>query len=98
MASEIQVIWTVEAEENLDSLCDFLLNRWTQKELLRMLQAIKSCESVIAQHPEAFRESSVRPGCRLVLAHPNLTLVYRFESNQIVVLALFDNRSDDPYR
>jgi len=98
MASDIPVIWTVEAEDNLDELRDFLLQRWTNKEVFRMLQAIKACESIIAKHPEAFKESSLRPGCRLALAHPNLTMVYRYEAEQIVVVALFDNRADDPFR
>ncbi len=98
MVSRIQVVWTAEAENNLEEICDFLLQRWTQKEVFQLLQAIKGCESVIAKHPKAFKESSLRPKCRLALVHPNLTMVYKVEDRQIIIIALFENRANDPFR
>jgi plasmid stabilization system protein ParE len=98
MASELKVVWTDEAERQLDDLYSFILLRWTEREAMNMLLAVKTFEETIAKHPEAFREAPQRPGCRLALAHPNLTMVYRHRADEIIILSVFDNRSDDGFR
>ena len=63
-----------------------------------MLHLIKDCEAIISKHPEIFKESALRSGCRLALVHPNLTMVYQMTADGIVVINLFDNRVDDGFR
>jgi len=98
MASECKVVWTKEAEQQLDDLHAFILLRWTHREATNMLLAVKACEEMISRHPQAFREAPQRPECRLALAHPNLTVVYRHQADEVVILSVFDNRSDDGFR
>ncbi len=98
MASERKVVWTNEAERQLDELYSFIVFRWTEREAMNMLLAVKACEEMLAKHPEAFREAPQRPGCRLALAHPNLTVVYRHQAHEVIILSVFDNRSDDGFR
>ena len=85
MASETCVIWPAEAERNLDDIKEFLLIRWTAKEVVRMLRLIKDCEAIISKHPEIFKESALRASCRLALVHPNLTMVYQITADGIVI-------------
>lgn len=98
MASEVVVVWTAEAEQNLDDIKEFMLLRWSDREVTRMLRSIKDCEAIISRHPDIFKESSMRPGCRLALVHPNLTMVYQIIPDGIAIINLFDNRMDDDFR
>jgi plasmid stabilization system protein ParE len=98
MADEVTIAWSARAKDDLDRIYHFLLERWTLREAEAMLDIIQAFERMVSLQPNAFKVSQTFPGCRLAILHRNLTAVYQFDKRKVYILALFDNREDDPFR
>jgi plasmid stabilization system protein ParE len=98
MADEVRIQWSVRAKDDLDRIYNFILERWTLREAEAMLDIVQAFERMVVLHPLAFKDSPSFPNCRLAILHRNLTVVYQLDGHTVYILALFDNREDDPFR
>lgn len=59
-----------------------------------MLDLVQEFEVFVARWPNGFKRSQRNKHHRLGLVHRNTTAVYRVYRDRIVIIAMFDNRSN----
>lgn len=96
MAAPRKVEWTARAERDLDQIHSFLLENWSAREADRFLDLVQAFELMIAQWPNGFKRSARNKHLRLGFVHRNTTAVYRVHHDRVVIITLFDNRSNAP--
>jgi plasmid stabilization system protein ParE len=96
MAEPRKVEWTARAERDLDRIHAFVLERWTQREADHLLDLVQEFERLIVRWPNGFKRSKRSKHHRLGLVHRNTTAVYRVYRDRVVIVTLFDNRSNAP--
>ena len=94
MAAPRKVEWTARAERDLDRTHAFVLEKWSQREADHLLDLVQEFEGLIARWPNGFKRSQRNKNHRLGFVHRNTTAVYRVFSDRVVIIAMFDNRSN----
>lgn len=97
MAALRRVEWSARAERDLDRLYAFVLERWTQREADHLLDMVQEFEALIARWPNGFKRSQRNKHHRLGLVHRNTSAVYRVYRDRVVIVTMFDNRSDSAW-
>jgi plasmid stabilization system protein ParE len=64
MAFDYKILWTDEAINNLESILDYLANRWTQREVDNFKVRLSKFISIIEQNPKPFPISQYNPRLR----------------------------------
>ncbi len=57
MRRRLEVLWSEESKLRTDEIIEYLLHRWTQKEALNFLNALKKFENIVSQFPAIYPES-----------------------------------------
>lgn len=96
MGEPLKVEWTARAEVDLDRIHTFILEHWSSREADRFLNLFQEFELLIAQWPNGFKRSANNTDLRLGLVHRNTSTVYRVFRDRVVIITLFDNRSNVP--
>jgi plasmid stabilization system protein ParE len=96
MAGLRRIEWTARAERDLAGIHEFILQKWTAKEADIFLGQVIDFERHIAKWPNSFRRSERHRHHRLGLVHRNTMAVYRVFRDRIVIITLFDMRSNSP--
>lgn len=94
MAASRSVEWTARAERDLERIHAFILSRWSEREADRLLDLVQQFELFVVLWPSGFRRSAQNKHLRLGFVHWNTTAVYRVYRDRIVIVALFDKRSN----
>ena len=94
MKNGFDIEWTLEAEQNLNSIFDYLEKVWTEREISIFAKKLESNLQTISLYPTLFpyfnKEKSMR---RCVMS--SQTTIYYCDiqtDKKIVVITLFDNR------
>jgi hypothetical protein len=98
MAGKYKAIWSERSITDTDLICNFLLEIWTQKEVVMFLDHLREFEKLVCQYPEAYPISQKIKDCRLGLIHKNITAVYKVKNGSVFIVTLFDNRTKSKYR
>lgn len=61
-----------------------------------LLDLVQEFEALISLWPNGFKRSQRNRHHRLGFVHRNTTAVYRVYSDRVVIITMFDNRSDAP--
>jgi hypothetical protein len=61
-----------------------------------LLDLVQEFEVLIALWPNGFKRSPRQKEHRLGCVHRNTTAVYRVHRDRVVIIAMFDNRSNAP--
>lgn len=96
MAAPRKVEWTARAERDLERIHAFVLERWSQREADHLLDLVQEFEVLIPLWPNGFKRSQRNKHHRLGFVHRNTTAVYRVFSDRVVIITMFDNRSNAP--
>lgn len=94
MAGRLRVEWTRRAVKDVDRIFVYLQKNWTDREVKNFLEQLKRFEELIAQWPRSFKRSAKHKYRRLGLVHRHTTAVYRVYRDRIVIITVFDNRSE----
>jgi plasmid stabilization system protein ParE len=94
MAAPRRIEWSARAENDLERIYDFVKARWTEREAERLLDLVQEFETLISKWPNGFKRSPSNKHFRLGLVHRNTTAVYRVYRDRIMIITLFDNRSN----
>ena len=92
--SPIRIEITDEAQHQLAQIADYLDTAWSSRVRDNFLNKIETAVLTISQLPFAFPEAPHLPGVRRCVAHKHTSIYYRVNTNQIEVLAFWDNRQD----
>lgn len=97
MANENEIIWTAEANSNLDTIVQYLRSEWTEKEVQKFITKLNKAILLIASRPQLFRLTNKRKGLRKFVLTKHTSIFYLQKKSYIYIVALFDNRQD-PYK
>ncbi|MBS1583317.1 MAG: type II toxin-antitoxin system RelE/ParE family toxin [Bacteroidetes bacterium] len=94
MGAPLKIEWTERAAADVASIHAFLLRGWGEREAERFLDDVQTFERLIAQWPRGFKRSLRNKHLRLGIIHRNTLAVYRVFQHKVVILTVFDSRSD----
>jgi plasmid stabilization system protein ParE len=94
MKSGYKIDWADEARQNLDSIIEYLDNRWTDKEISNFFKKLDKRIDIISRNPHAYPTIDLRSDLRRSVLTEQTSIYYEIKSDSIVILSLFDNRKD----
>jgi plasmid stabilization system protein ParE len=95
MDAKHSVEWSKEAEERIESVYNYLLEKWTEKEANNFLDLLIRFERRVSRFPEMYPQSEIFKGCRKAVIHPHISAIYKVQKGIIYVATLIDNRADN---
>jgi plasmid stabilization system protein ParE len=78
----------------LELLLEHLENEWSERIKNKFLGKLKSSLNSVAEKPNAFPKSQIRPDLRKVVITKQTTALYKIESDSIYVITIVDTRQD----
>ncbi len=91
---DCKVFWTDEAIKNLGEILDYLIQNWSQKEVLQFKMKLARQIDVIMKFPQMFPVSEYNPKLRKAVLSKQTTLFYQVKENVIYLVYLFVNHKD----
>lgn len=89
-----KVVISKTAEKKLDHLFDYLIRNWSITVKNEFVEKLDSAIEIIKNQPEIFPESKKGKGLRKCVITKQTTLYYRYNSEQINVVSIFDTRQN----
>jgi plasmid stabilization system protein ParE len=101
MAEEVieYVIWTDSARFSFNSIVEYLVKEWSEKEMKNFIESTNKMLSVLKRHPEMCRPSLKRKYVRLGVLNKHTQIIYYYKpgEKQITIL-LFWNFKQNPQK
>lgn len=69
---------------------DYLINEHSEKTAFEFLNKLQRRVELIIRYPEIGKPSQIRPNIRSITLSPHNRIYYRFKTNSIELLCLFD--------
>ncbi len=91
MAYKHPVIWSEEAVRNLEEILDYIVNRWTQRDVNNFKTKLSRQLNLISQNPNLFPVSGVQPRLRKAVLSRQTTIFYEFSNDSVHIVYLFNN-------
>jgi plasmid stabilization system protein ParE len=88
-----EIKWSPEAERTYKIVLEYLLEKWTERELVNFINRTDEVIHYIAQNPRQYIYSKKKQVYRAVLTK-HMSLYYRLEQETIELLLFWDNRKD----
>ena len=90
------VVWSRNAEIDLLSILDYLLENWGKNSATKFTDKLKKQIQLITTFPKIFPETSFLPNLRKCVIVKQVSLYYLVteESKEIKIIRLLDNRAD----
>ena len=98
MEEPLNIEWSESASEHLDIFYNYLLTEWSFKEAEKFFDQVQEFEYTISYFPKSFIQSKRRKRYRIGLIHRYVSAIYEVRKNDIVIIALIDNRSNKKVR
>lgn len=92
----MNIIWSDTAKIQLWKIVDYLYDKWTEKEVLNFRDNVDNLTKSISKNTELCPQSKIH-NLRKCLINKQNSLVYLFQNKTIYIVALIDNRSENPY-
>lgn len=90
----LKIIWSEEADFNLDSIIKYLQSNWTEKELKNFSVKLDEQISLVAQFPLLYKQSKRLQGARECVITKHNSLFYIVDKASIYILSIWDNRQN----
>jgi len=95
MAEEIlPVIYTNRAVANSLSIKNFILVKFTQREVDNFYKMLETFEKVVSAFPEIYPKSSQNQDVHRAVLSKNLSVFYTIINTEVSVIGMIDNRMD----
>ena len=98
MAEPLGIEWSERASEHLDAFYNYLLLEWSFKDAEKFLDQVQEFEFTISYFPKSFIQSKKVKRYRIGLVHRYVSAIYETRKEDIVIVALIDNRSNKKIR
>lgn len=94
MKNGYSIDWSDEASDNLDSIIEYLKNKWTEREIRLFFKKLDKRIDLISKNPLLFPVIDIAPNFRRCVLTEQTTIYYEIKIDVVVILSLFDNRKD----
>lgn len=92
MRSGYKLEWSERAITDLDRIIDYLLYRWSEKEVKNFAQKLDKRLVLISANPRLFPKTSRRKNVRRSVLTKHTVIYYETSTDTIKIVALFDPR------
>jgi len=83
---------SIKASRKLDELLKFLETEWSQKVKQDFILKLDNSFNTICEFPESCQKTDFVKGLYKLVVTKQTSVFYRFDSQRIYVVAIFDNR------
>ena len=95
MAKKVsKIIWSPLAERQYLNIKDYLLEEFSQRELVNFNILLQKFEVVVKKYPDAYPETSFKKNLRRAILSKVVSVFYRVNGTVIHIVAVYDNRQD----
>ena len=94
MVYDYKLFWSDESIKNLESILDYLQERWTQKEVEIFKKRLSKQLDLIVSNPRLFPKSDYNPRLRKAVLSKQTTIYYEISGTNINLAYLFNNHQD----
>ena len=88
------LIWSPEADFDLEGILNYLENNWTENVISDFLNELFKILDWITENPQIFMESSKKSQIRKFVLSKHHTLYFEVFDTHINLLRIFDSRQD----
>jgi len=88
----LRVVWTKEAEDQLDEIIAYLESNWTNREISNFFERLEKSINQIRTNPNTFKNSERKPNTKEFQLSKQTTLFYSFDERTVNILLLWSNR------
>ncbi len=93
MAS-FKISWSSRAKKSYIRIADFILEKWSNKEVKKFSDITSSTILKINKNPEMFISSKQKKNIRKGFITKHTSLLYRIKSDEIELIYFWDNRQN----
>lgn len=94
MDSDYNIFWTDEAINNLESILDYLNDKWTQREIDNFKAKLGRQIDLIEKNPRLFPVSQFNSRIRKAVLNKQTTIFYELKGQMIFLAYLFNNKQN----
>jgi len=94
MKSIYDIEWSDEALSNLAQIVHYLESNWTEREIENFFLRLENVLELISKNPKLFSITHKRKNVRRCILGKQTSIYYKFESDKIFLVTLWDNRQD----
>jgi len=91
---DYKIIWTNEAINNLEEILNYLIERWSQKEVDNFKRKLSKQIELIGFFPKMFPQSKYNPRLRKAVLSKQTNIFYQIKNNTIYLVYIFVNSKD----
>ncbi|MES2591592.1 MAG: type II toxin-antitoxin system RelE/ParE family toxin [Bacteroidota bacterium] len=92
--AQVKIIWSPGAQKSYIRIADFILEKWSKKEVKKFNDIASSTILKIAENPELFIASKQKKNIRKGFITKHTSLLYKIKPNTIELLFFWDNRQN----
>jgi plasmid stabilization system protein ParE len=92
--ASLKISWSPRARKTYIHIADFILLKWSKKEVKKFNDITSSTILQIAQNPELFIASKQKKNIRKGFITKHTSLLYKIKPNEIELLYFWDNRQN----
>ncbi|WMJ74879.1 type II toxin-antitoxin system RelE/ParE family toxin [Cytophagaceae bacterium ABcell3] len=90
----LEVVWSEEAENQLDDIVEYLEENWTEKETEKLFKRLEDALKQVSEQLQRFKRSERKEGAREFQLSLHTTLFYSYNTERLEVLLLWPNKND----
>ncbi|MCB0496708.1 MAG: type II toxin-antitoxin system RelE/ParE family toxin [Cyclobacteriaceae bacterium] len=90
----LKVVWTDEANEDLDELILYLEANWTHREIKSFFRRLEDCIESIRNSPQRQKDSLRKRGVKEYQLSKQTTIFYNYNKEEVHILRLWLNVKD----
>ena len=94
MRSGYKIQWTERATFDLQNIIDYLLYKWTEREVKNFVRKLDKRLELISVNPRLFPKTSKRRNVRRSVLTKHTIIYYETSTDTIRIVTLFDPRQD----
>jgi plasmid stabilization system protein ParE len=94
MRSGYKILWSDRAVIDLQNILNYLLNKWTEKEVRNFVKKLDNRLELIAVNPRLFPNTNKRKNVRRSVLIRQTVIYYETSNNAIKIVTLFDPRQN----
>ena len=88
---DFKVFWTEEAIQNLEEIIDYLITRWTRREVENFKSKLSKQIELIQRSPRLFPVSTFQPRLRKAVLSRQTSVFFETRDNLIYIAYIFVN-------
>jgi plasmid stabilization system protein ParE len=91
---DYKIFWTNEAINNLEEILNYLINNWSQKEVVNFKSKLSKQLDLILSNPKMFPISKHNPRLRKAVLSRQTTIFYEIKDNIIYLVYIFISKKN----